>query len=58
MLTSRKFWGVFDVLLRLIGLLGILALSLVTSGCTSCGKLDQFQAPTLPKLCHADTAPN
>jgi len=50
--------GVFNVLFRVIGLLGLLAFSLATSGCTSCGKLDQFQAPTLPKLCHADTAPN
>jgi hypothetical protein len=45
------------VLSRALGLLGILALSLVVSGCTSCGKLDRFNAPTLPKLCHADDPP-
>jgi len=40
---------------RFLGLLAVLAVALGVSGCTSCGKLDQFQAPTFPKLCHADT---
>jgi hypothetical protein len=53
---SALLTGVY-VLTRLLGLLGIVLLSLVVSGCTSCGTLDKFNAPTMPKLCHADNPP-
>lgn len=43
---------------RVLVLAAIVTLSLLVSGCTSCGQLDKFNAPTMPKLCHADSAPN
>ncbi|WP_297297620.1 hypothetical protein [uncultured Methylovirgula sp.] len=45
------------MLTRVLGLVGIFILSLVVSGCTSCGTLDKFNAPNMPKLCHADSPP-
>jgi hypothetical protein len=45
------------VLARLFYLIGIIAVALTVSGCTACGKLDRFNAPTLPKLCRADNPP-
>jgi hypothetical protein len=46
------------VLFRGLALAAILTLSLFVSGCTSCGQFDKFNAPTMPKLCHADNSPN
>jgi hypothetical protein len=46
-----------QVLARIIYLIGIIAVSLMVSGCTACGQLDKFNAPTLPKLCRANNPP-
>jgi hypothetical protein len=45
------------VLARIIYLIGILAVSLMASGCTACGQLEKFNAPTMPKLCRANNPP-
>jgi hypothetical protein len=44
--------------IRVFALAAIVTLSLFVSGCTSCGQLDKFNAPNMPKLCHADNPPN
>jgi hypothetical protein len=50
--------GGVTVPIRVFALASIVTLSLFVSGCTSCGQFDKFNAPTMPKLCHADNPPN